>query len=170
MYLPGTVLIFLTSAAAAPLGARIAAPKLLLLGLGLVAAGLALYPTVGAHSTWVAYEPGLLWASMGTGLLNPILAGLPINAVPAAMAGLASGVSNTARQAGIALGIAALGALFSNQTVGPHSQAFSSSFHAAAFVGAGVALFGAATAGLLLRARTSTEADQPELVLAVEPA
>ena len=170
VYLPGTALIFLTSAAAAPLGARIAAPRLIVVGLGLVAAGLALYPTVGPQSSWVAYEPGLLLASAGTGLLNPILAGLPINAVPAAMAGLASGVSNTARQTGIALGIAGLGALFSNQAIGPHNHAFSSAFHTAAFVGAGVALLGAATAGLLLRARTSTKADQPQLVPTREPA
>jgi hypothetical protein len=84
------IVLAAAAAAAAPLGARIAPPKLLVLGLGLVAAGLALYPTVGAHSSWVAYEPGLLPASAGTGLLDPIQAGLPINAVPAAMAGLAS--------------------------------------------------------------------------------
>jgi MFS transporter, DHA2 family, methylenomycin A resistance protein len=68
--------------------------------------------------------------------------------VPADRAGLASGVNNTARQAGNAIGVAAFGALAGN----PGGAGFIHGFHASAAIAA--ALLGAAlVATATLRSR-----------------
>ena len=151
VYLPGTVLIFAFSAAAAQLGTRFVPRKLVSAGLGLVAAGVALQALAGARSSWLTLEPGFLLASIGTGLLNPILAGLTLGSAPTAMSGLASGIGDTARQAGIALGIAGLGAFLPSHRIGAHSQPFAAGFHTAAWVAAAIAGLGAASCGRLMR-------------------
>ena len=55
--------------------------------------------------------PGLLVACIGTGLFNPALTNVALGSVPVEQSGLAAGVNDTFRQAGIAVGVAALGAL-----------------------------------------------------------
>jgi DHA2 family methylenomycin A resistance protein-like MFS transporter len=52
----------------------------------------------------------VLWGG-GLGLLTPAVVAAAMGAVESDRAGLASGVNNTARQAGGAIGIAAFGAL-----------------------------------------------------------
>ena len=73
----------------------------------------------------------------GLAVLTPAVVAAAVAAVEPSRAGLASGVNNTARQAGGALGIAAYGAV-----AGPAS-------HPAAYVG-GLQLLGLVTAGLFL--------------------
>jgi MFS transporter, DHA2 family, methylenomycin A resistance protein len=85
----------------------------------------------------------LLWGS-GLGILTPAVVAA-IGAVPADRAGLASAVINTARQAGGAIGIAALGALAGP----PDSAGFISGLHTAAVIAAGLFL-AAMTATLAL--------------------
>jgi hypothetical protein len=53
---------------------------------------------------------------IGLGLLSPALAAAIIAAVPGDTGGLASGIGNTFRQAGIALGIAVFGIVFRGAT------------------------------------------------------
>ena len=55
--------------------------------------------------------PGFLVASIGTGLFNPALTNVALSSVPQEQSGVAAGVNDTSRQAGIAVGVAALGAL-----------------------------------------------------------
>jgi DHA2 family methylenomycin A resistance protein-like MFS transporter len=75
----------------------------------------------------------LLWGS-GLGLLTSAVVAAAVGAVEPERAGLASAVNNTARQAGGAIGIAALGALAGDAS----RPAFVHGFHAAALVAAGV--------------------------------
>ena len=49
--------------------------------------------------------------SVGTGLFNPTGSALALNALPDEQSGLAAGANDTFRQAGVAVGIAALGTL-----------------------------------------------------------
>src|SRR6202008_1920480 len=49
---------------------------------------------------------------VGTGLLNPVIADVALSVVPKERSGMASGINDTFRQVGIAVGIAAWGALF----------------------------------------------------------
>ena len=85
----------------------------------------------------------LLWG-IGMGLLTPAVVAAALDAVPQGRAGLASGVNNTARQAGGAIGIAAFGALAGSAADG---DSFTSGLHTAGLVTA--ALFLAATLATL---------------------
>ena len=55
--------------------------------------------------------PGMLVALIGTGLFNPAVTNVALSSVPIEQSGVAAGVNDTFRQAGIAVGVAALGAL-----------------------------------------------------------
>lgn len=59
----------------------------------------------------VAVVAGVLVWGVGLGLLTPAVVSAAIASVPGDRAGLASGINNTARQTGGAIGIAAYGAL-----------------------------------------------------------
>ena len=152
-YLPGTVTMFCVSGATAQLGERVPARAMVAGGLALVSAGMIAILAGGAHSSWVAILPGLLLAAIGTGLFNPAMSGMALTSAPAEMSGLAAGVNDTARQAGIAVGIAGLGALIPIHTVHLHSAAYVRGMHHALLVCGAVAGLGAAAAWLLTRAR-----------------
>jgi EmrB/QacA subfamily drug resistance transporter len=82
-------------------------PGLLLVGIGLIImAGLT------GGSNWTHLIPGFIVSGLGGGMVNPPLASTAIGVVPPQKAGMASGVSATFRQIGIAAGIAALGSIF----------------------------------------------------------
>src|SRR5262252_7387469 len=62
VYLPGTLVIFLVSGVSASLVERVGAPALVVAGLLLVAAGMALTLIIDTGSDWTALMPGLLIA------------------------------------------------------------------------------------------------------------
>ena len=80
-------------------------------GLALIGAGLALLTLLGVDSSWWLFLPGLLVAMVGTGIFNPTLSQVALSSAPPEQSGLAAGVNDMFRQAGIAVGVAALGAL-----------------------------------------------------------
>ena len=82
-------------------------PGLMLVGIGLILMG-----GLSGDSTWTHLIPGFIVAGLGGGMVNPPLASTAIGVVPPYKAGMASGVSATFRQVGIATGIAALGSIF----------------------------------------------------------
>ncbi|MBA3327146.1 MAG: MFS transporter, partial [Solirubrobacterales bacterium] len=110
-YIPGTLVMFVVSGATANLGDRVPAGTLVAGGLALVAAGMALMTLAGENSSWTAILPGTIVAMIGTGLFNPAVSAVALGSVPGEQSGLAAGVNDTFRQAGIAVGVAALGAL-----------------------------------------------------------
>ena len=59
--------------------------------------------------------PGLLVGGLAIGIISPALAAAMVSVLPVERSGLASGINNTFRQLGIAIGIAALGAIFDHQ-------------------------------------------------------
>src|SRR5215471_9866622 len=111
VYLPGTIVMFIVSAASAQLGDRTSPGALISGGLILVAAGLALMTGADVHSTWLALLPGLLVVCVGTGLVNPALGAVALGSVDNAQSGLAAGINDAFRQGGIAVGVAAFGVL-----------------------------------------------------------
>jgi EmrB/QacA subfamily drug resistance transporter len=113
--LPASILCFLV-----PLATRSAVGKLpprIVLGAGLAitALGLAVIRELTVHSTWTALLPGLLLMGIGVGLANPAIASIALAVVPPQRVGMASGISNTFRIAGLAAGVAVLGAVFERQ-------------------------------------------------------
>jgi EmrB/QacA subfamily drug resistance transporter len=117
MVISGGILV--TSAVAGRLTSRV--PVRLLVGPGLliVGIGLLLMRGLDAGSAWTHLIPGLITCGVGVGMVNPPLASTAVGVVPPQRAGMASGISSTFRQVGIASGIALLGSLFSNKV---HSE------------------------------------------------
>jgi EmrB/QacA subfamily drug resistance transporter len=87
------------------------------LGVGLLAigGGALLRTGISAGSGWGVLIPGLLLTGIGVGLGSPVLISATLAAVHQARAGMASGIVNTFRTLGYALGIAALGTLFTDR-------------------------------------------------------
>jgi predicted MFS family arabinose efflux permease len=104
-------------------------------GLGLMAAGMALYATVGPHADVWLLELAFVLAGAGLALNTGPAVGLAMAAVPVQRAGLGSGVVNLARLVGITVGVAVLGSAMA--AVGAQ---------AAMAVGAAVQLIGAVVA------------------------
>jgi EmrB/QacA subfamily drug resistance transporter len=80
-------------------------------GQALLAVGLLALSGIEAETAWTALIPGLVLSGAGVGFTNPLSAQTQLAVMPPEHAGLASGVNNTARQLGVALGTAAMGAL-----------------------------------------------------------
>jgi MFS family permease len=87
------------------------------LGVGLLAIGVGglLRSGIAASSGWGVLIPGLVVTGVGVGLASPVLISATLAAVRKERAGMASGIVNTFRQLGYALGIAALGTVFTSR-------------------------------------------------------
>jgi EmrB/QacA subfamily drug resistance transporter len=113
IYLPITVTTFFVSAATgAVLITRVPARVVLAIGLVLVGGGLLLMGGLDRADEWTALLPGFVLAGLGIGLVNPVIADVALSVVPKEQSGMASGINDTFRQVGIAIGIAAWGAIF----------------------------------------------------------
>lgn len=84
-------------------------------GLMLIGVGLLLMRSINVSSEWTALLPGLLVGGLAIGVISPALAAAMVSVLPVERSGLASGINNTFRQLGIAIGIAGLGAIFQHQ-------------------------------------------------------
>ncbi|MDP9116132.1 MAG: MFS transporter [Actinomycetota bacterium] len=107
--------IIATSTIAGRLSSKVPIRLLIGPGLALVGIGLLLMTGLDASSTWTHLVPGMIVAGAGVGMVNPPLASTAVGVVEPARAGMASGISSTFRQVGIATGIALLGTLFTNK-------------------------------------------------------
>jgi len=114
-FLPLTVLAFFASPIAGRLLSRVQTRMLLGIGLALVALGLVLMHGISVDSSWTTLLAGFLVAGAGIGVSNPSIASTALGVVPATRSGMASGINNTFRLAGVATGIAALGAIFQSR-------------------------------------------------------
>jgi DHA2 family methylenomycin A resistance protein-like MFS transporter len=139
--------LFLPLAVLAPLSGRISArigPRLpMAIGLLIAASGVVLTSLWTADTSSLGLVPALLLWGTGIGILTPVTVAAAVDAVEPARRGLASGVNNTARQAGGAIGIATFGAIAGPARAG------------AAFV-SGLHLAGALTAVLFVSAAVAT--------------
>ncbi len=111
-YLPLTMTTFFVSAATGALISKVQARFLLAGGLVLVGGALLLMGGIGTDDEWTTLLPGFIVAGIGIGLVNPVIADVAVSVVPKEQSGMASGINDTFRQVGIAIGIAAWGAIF----------------------------------------------------------
>jgi EmrB/QacA subfamily drug resistance transporter len=109
--MPCTIVVFVVSGVSSQLVDRISHRAMISGGLGLAAVGLAAMTVAGTRSSWTALLIGEIVVGVGTGLFNPALSNVALSVVSESESGLAAGVNDTFRQMGIAVGIAALGAL-----------------------------------------------------------
>jgi hypothetical protein len=139
-------------------------------GLALVAIGMVLFTLAGTDSSWTVVLPGELVALFGVGLFNPSVIAVALGSAPQEQSGLAAGVNDTFRQAGIAVGIAGLGALIPSAAgIGSSSpQEFVDGLHNAFLAGAGLAAAAAVASFFLIR-KSNVHHEAVELPLGAEP-
>jgi EmrB/QacA subfamily drug resistance transporter len=120
--LPLTLALLVVAPVSGRLTGRVPLRVLLALGLALIGIGLLLMREVDADSGWTVMLRGFLVGGAGIGVISPALAAAMVGVLSEAKTGLASGVNNTFRQLGIAVGIAALGAIFQHRLGAPPEQ------------------------------------------------
>ena len=150
LFLPLTVL--------SPIAGRVTArrgPKpMMLTGLLLAAIGVALTATWTADTAYPLLLPAMLGWGIGLGLLTPAVVAAAIGAAPPERSGLASGVNNTARQAGGVIGIAAYGAIAGQPA---HTGHFLSGLHITGLITAGLFVLAAVGTACLIPTHTRQE-------------
>jgi EmrB/QacA subfamily drug resistance transporter len=158
VYLPATIVMFLVSGATSTLGEKVSARAMIGAGLALVAIGMGLMTVAGTDTSWVVLMPGFLVAAIGTGLFNPAVTAVALGSAPIEQSGLAAGVNDTFRQAGIAIGVAALGALVPAEAAfGGSAAEYVGGLHDALWAGGAVAMAGAVIATVLIKGARTAE-------------
>ena len=89
----------------------------LLAGLGVLD-----FALLGVDSAFAVAVPGYVLVGVGYGAAVPAISAMAMGAIEVQRAGVASGVLNTARQVGSALGLAALGSIATAVAAGPFSN------------------------------------------------
>jgi DHA2 family methylenomycin A resistance protein-like MFS transporter len=111
MLLPLFAPLAVTSPLAGRLTARHGPRPVMLTGAAIAAAGQLCLLLVTTGASYPRLVPALLGVGLGVGLFTAPVVAAAMRAVPADRSGLASGINNTARQAGTALGVAVFGAV-----------------------------------------------------------
>jgi EmrB/QacA subfamily drug resistance transporter len=132
-FLPLTVFVFVVPLLTRKLAPQASLRWLLAGGLVLVAVALVLMHGLSPSSHWTALLPGLIVAGIGIGLANPAIAAAALRAVDPSRTGMASGINNACRLTGVAVGVAALGAVLEDRitsslvsSLGPHAESLGS--------------------------------------------
>ena len=175
-----TVTIVLLSNVAQSLTTRLGARPVLSAGLLLTAAGGALYARMpaGGHYFWDVF-PGLLVSGVGLAFTFTPMVIAGMTGVRPADAGVASGLLNTSRQIGGAIGLAAVTTIAST-AAGHYADshavpatsdlALTHGFQAAFYALTGVALVGAAIAAVVVEPKRKAAQSVVEAKVALEPA
>jgi EmrB/QacA subfamily drug resistance transporter len=145
--LPWTMVPMLTAPAASLLIGKIGARVIVSSGLALQAIALAWVATVtNPHIAYSALVPPFVVAGFGLGMSLAPMATVVLSSTPEPDHGKASGVNNTLRELGVALGIAVLTAVFSARGGYQSGQSFVDGVKPAVWVGAIVVAVGAVIA------------------------
>jgi EmrB/QacA subfamily drug resistance transporter len=171
IFLPMTVLIMFVAPVAGKLSDRLGSRWLIVAGMAFLVAHLLLLSNLDVDSTFWNILPALILGGFGMGLTMTPATAAAIGSVPIAKAGIGSGVLNTFRQVGGALGIAVMGAIVASQIhVAPAAPAFREQFmdgfSTALRVAAGIALVGTLAAAVLIRRYRHVETAEVEAVAA----
>ena len=158
--LMGTLSVRYTDRLVMHFGAR----KLVLAGLALFMAGLALFARVPIEGGYVVdVLPVMVLLGVGAGLCFPALMTLAMSGATPDDAGLASGLINTTAQVGGALGLAVLATLSASRSAAligagePTPAALTSGYHLAFGIGAILVLVAIAVAVTVLQPERDTE-------------
>jgi EmrB/QacA subfamily drug resistance transporter len=171
-FLPMTLAIVAASSFAPRLVARFGVRNVITAGMLCVTAGLALFSGLDPGSSYLLlFLPAGLLAAVGLGLSLVPATIAAVQGVPAAESGLASGLVNTSRLFGGAVGLAVLSTLATSRTNNQIAdgvaqlQADTDGYQVAFAVGAALCLMGVIAAATLMGRRA-----EPAPALAEEPA
>src|SRR3989440_116468 len=113
--LPWTIMIVIFAPIAGKLSDRVGSRWLMAGGMTTVAACCLLLSRTGLHSTFWNLLPAFLLGGLGMSFVMTPMSAAAMGAAPVAKVGVASGVLNTFRQVGVALGIAVMGAIVTDR-------------------------------------------------------
>ena len=150
--LPWTLMIVVFAPIAGKLSDRVGSRWLMAGGMSVVAVCCLLLSTVTLTSSFWHMLPAFILGGLGMSFVMTPMSAAAMGAAPVAKAGVASGVLNTFRQVGVALGIGVMGAIITNRAAahgGPPPQAFVYGLTFGMKVSAGIC-FGAAVAAATL--------------------
>jgi len=162
IFLPMTVLIILIAPIAGRFSDRVGSRWLMGGGMTLLGISLLLYQRIGLHSSFWTLLPALLFGGVGMAMTMSPMTSAAMGAVPVDKAGVGSGVLNSFRQVGGALGIAVMGAILASylhhkpNTPGA-AQDYVNGLHAALAVSACISFGAAIVAVVLVRTRPQVE-------------
>ncbi len=171
--LPWTVMIVIFAPIAGKLSDRVGSRWLIAAGMTTVAACCLLLSTINLHSSFWNLLPAFILGGLGMSFVMTPMSAAVMGAAPVAKAGVASGVLNTFRQVGVALGIAITGAIVADRAAsaarggasGP--QAFVDGLTFAMKVSAAICFAAAIAAAVLVRKyRHAEDQGQPVEVAA----
>ena len=148
---------------------RFGARPPMIAGLGLIAAGLALFASAPASGGGYLSHvfPVAVLAGTGAGLCFPALMALAMSSATPQDAGLASGLVNATAQVGGALGLAVLATVSASRTSAllaqhrPAAVALTNGYHLAFWIACGLVVAAAAVAATVLRSQPAL-AQSPE--------
>jgi EmrB/QacA subfamily drug resistance transporter len=155
-FLPMTVVLVAVTPFAAKASVRFGCRWLMTSGMALLGVALLLLSGLDAHSAFWDMVPGYVLGGVGVGLTMTPMTIAVLGSVPVEKSGVASGVLNSFRQVGGALGVAVLGAIVAAQIHGlkpidpRFGPAFVDGFQRALVVAAVVSFAGAIVAALLV--------------------
>jgi EmrB/QacA subfamily drug resistance transporter len=156
VFLPMTILIILVAPGAGKFSDRIGSRWLMTAGMTCLTVALIVFSRLGLDSGFWDIFPGLIVGGLGMALVMTPMTAAALGSVPVAKSGVGSGVLNTFRQVGGALGIAVMGAIVASyidlDAAGrPDPAAFIAGFQRALEVSAAFALLGAVIAAGTIR-------------------
>ena len=165
VFLPMTVLIILIAPAAGKFSDRVGSRWLMTAGMICLTAALIVFSRLGLDSGFWDMAPGLLVGGLGMALVMTPMTAAALGSVPVEKSGVGSGVLNTFRQLGGALGIAVMGAIVASyidlDSAGrPDPAAFIEGFQRALEVSAAFALLGAVIAASTIRKHRHLDAGE----------
>jgi EmrB/QacA subfamily drug resistance transporter len=156
-FLHMTLLIIVVAPLAGRLSDRLGSRWLMATGMTLVTIHLLLLAQLGADASFWSLLPALMIGGVGMAITMTPMTAAAMSAVPGDKAGVGSGILNTFRQVGGALGIAVMGAIVAREAQASAAagatrvDAFLHGLHLGLYVAAAIALSGAVIAAVTIR-------------------
>src|SRR4051794_13911449 len=163
-FLPMTILIILVAPLAGRVSDRLGSRWLMSAGMTLVGCSLLVYAQLQPSSSYLSLLPAMLLGGVGMAITMTPMTAAALSSVPVDKAGVGSGMLNTFRQVGGAVGIALMGAILasgSNSVLasgGTRVDAFMNGFHHALYTASLIAFAGAVTAAVTIRSHATRRA------------
>jgi EmrB/QacA subfamily drug resistance transporter len=156
-FLPMTLLIIVVAPLAGRASDRVGSRWLMSGGMTLLACSLLIYAQLQPDSSYLSLLPAMLLGGVGMASTMTPMTAAALSSVPVDKAGVGSGMLNTFRQVGGAVGIALMGAILASGSDSALAggatrvEAFVNGLHHALYVSAVIAFAGAATAAATIR-------------------
>jgi EmrB/QacA subfamily drug resistance transporter len=165
--LPWTLMVVIFAPIAGKLSDRVGSRWLMAGGMTVVAVCCLLLSTVTLHSSFWHMLPAFILGGFGMSFVMTPMSAAAMGAAPVDKAGVASGVLNTFRQVGVALGIGIMGAIITNRAAAAAAdgasppQAFVHGLTFGMRVSAAICLGAAIAAATLVRRYRHADASKP---------